>query len=171
MRREEVPTNKERPLYYLNWDNEFSVRFNFKESPVVLQHIPNNIFSIELPDISVTDLLEDDVDRTLKLTLRSTSDGLVEKEVFNVLLRNSFDLDLSLKNPNKVVWKYNDCSVEKIGFSPLIDRKSRSNPFNYILYIKVHQAVYNGDDQIIQFGNLDTVKSEVEIESDKESQE
>ena len=35
----------------------------------------------------------------------------------------------------------------------MIDRKSRSNPFNYILYIKVKQAIYNGDNQVIEFGN------------------
>ena len=152
MMKEEVG-NKGKPLYFLNWDNEFSVRFNIKDKQVTLQHVPNNVFSVELPDISVSDLLVDDVDWILKVTLRSTTDGLVESEVFDVLLRNSFDVELSLKNPNKTVWRYNDCSVEKIGFSPLIDRKSRSNPFNYILYIKVKQAIYNGDNQVIEFGN------------------
>lgn len=154
MRKDEV-TFKQKPLYDLNWDNEFSVRFNIKDKQINLQHVPNNIFSVELPEISVSDLLNEDVDWMLKVTLRSTIDGLVEKEIFNVLLRNSFDVDVSLQNPNKVAWKYNDCSVEKIGFSPLIGRKSKSNPFNYILYIKVKQAIYNGDDQVIDFGSVE----------------
>ena len=111
-------------------------------------------------------MLDGDVNLMLKITLRSTTDGLVESEVFNVLLRNSFDIDLSFKNPNKVAWKYNDCSVEKIGFSPLTDRKSRSNPFNYILYINVKQAVYNGDNQIIEFGN----REQAQIESTEEGE-
>lgn len=159
MRDKEV-IDKGKPLYYLNWDNEFSVRFNIHDKQVNVQHIPNNVFSVELPEISVSDLLVSDVDWILKITLRSTSDGLVESEVFNTLLRNSFDVELSLKNPNKTVWRYNNCSVEKIGFSSLTDRKSRSNPFNYVLYIKVSQAVYNGDNQIIEFGNQEPEASQ-----------
>lgn len=158
MRKEEV-TTKGKPLYYLNWDNEFSVRFNIRDKQINVQHVPNNIFSVELPEISVSDLMENDVDWMLKVTLRSTTDGSVESEVFNTLLRNSFDVELSLQSPNITVWKYIDCSVEKIGFSPLVGRKNRSNPFNYILYIKVKQAVYNGDNQIIEFGIPEQVAS------------
>lgn len=169
MRKEEEVNDKGRPLYFLNWDNEFSVRFNIHDKQINVQHVPKNIFSVELPEISVSDLLVNDVDWILKLTLRSTTDGLVESEVFNTLLRNSFDIELSLKNPNIVVWKYNDCSVEKIGFSPLIDRKSRSNPFNYILYIKIRQAIYNGNNQIIEFGIPEQVTAKtVEEEGEKE---
>ena len=168
MRKEEV-NDKGRPLYYLNWDNEFSVRFSIHDKQTNVQHVPNNVFSVELPEISVSDLLMNDVDWILKVTLRSTSDGLVESEVFNVLLRNSFDVELSLKNPNKTVWKYNDCSVEKIGFSPLVDRRSRNNPFNYILYIKVKQAVYNGDNQIIEFGIPEPVPTNTEVEGEGET--
>ena len=165
MRKEEV-IDKGKPLYYLNWDNEFSVRFNVHDKQTNVQHVPNNVFSVELPEIGVSDLLDGDVNLMLKITLRSTTDGLVESEVFNVLLRNSFDIDLSFKNPNKVAWKYNDCSVEKIGFSPLIDRKSRSNPFNYILYVNVKQAVYNGDNQIIEFGNREQATVEATEEGE-----
>ena len=136
-------------FYKLNWDNDFSVRFNFNESNVVLQHIPNNIFSVELPDIVATDVAEDEIDSVLKITLRSTLDGSVEREVFDTLLRNNFDIDVSLTNSNKATWKYNGCSVDRIAFSQLIDRKSKCNPFNFTLFIKVGQIVYNGDTAII----------------------
>lgn len=139
-------------FYKLNWDNEFSVRFNIENSS--LQHIPNNIFSIELPEIDVEDMTDNEINKTLKLTLRSTIDGSVEKEMFDVLFRNMFDVDISLSNPNKVSWKYKGCTLEKIGFSPLVGRKSRSNPFNFTLYIKVGQIIYNGDNAIIEFGKV-----------------
>jgi len=139
-------------FYKLNWDNEFSVRFSFPENQVVLQHIPNNIFSVELPEIVAFDVGEDELSGLLQITLRSTSDGSVEREVFDVLLRNNFDIDISLSNSNKATWKYNGCSVEKIAFSPLIDRKSKANPFNFTLFIKVPQIIYNGDNSIIEFG-------------------
>ena len=139
-------------FYKLNWDNDFSVRFNFNESNVVLQHIPNNIFSVELPDIVASDVAEDEIDSVLKITLRSTLDGSVEREVFDTLLRNNFDIDVSLTNNNKATWKYNGCSVDRIAFSQLIDRKSKCNPFNFTLFIKVGQIVYNGDTAIIEFG-------------------
>lgn len=141
-------------FYKLNWDNDFSVRFNIIDKQVSLQHIPNNIFSIELPEIVASDVSGEEINSTLKLTLRSTLDGSVEKEVFDVLFRNSFNVDLSLSNPNKITWKYNNCSVESIGFSQLVDRKSRSNPFNFTLNIKVGQIVYNGDNTVIEFGKI-----------------
>ncbi len=144
-------------FYKLNWDNEFSVRFDIEGES--LQHIPSNIFSVELPEIVAEDMTGDEINTTLKLTLRSTIDGLVEKEMFDVLFRKMFNIDLSLSNPNKVSWKYKSCMVEKIGFSPLVGRKSRSNPFNFTLYIKVGQIIYNGDNTIIEFGqvsNFDT---------------
>lgn len=137
-------------FYKLNWDNEFSVRFNIEG--VSLQHIPNNIFSVEMPEIDVEDMTENEIDKVMKITLRSTVDGTVEKEMFDVLFRNMFDIDISLSNPNKISWKYRSCILEKIGFSPLVGKKSRSNPFNFTLYIKVGQIVYNGDNAIVEFG-------------------
>lgn len=144
--------NDSMAFYKLNWDNEFSVRFNIEGAS--LQHIPNNIFSVELPEILAEDMTGDEINTILKLTLRSTVDGSVEKEMFDVLFRNIFDIDLSLSNPNKVSWKYKSCTLEKIGFSPLVGRKSRSNPFNFTLYIKVGQIVYNGDNAILEFGQV-----------------
>lgn len=156
-------------FYKLNWDNEFSVRFNIENES--LQHIPNNIFSIELPEIDVEDISEsnNEINKILKITLRSTIDSSVEKEVFDILFRNVFDIDISLSNPNKVSWKYKSCSVEKIGFSPLVGRKSRSNPFNFVLYVKVGQIIYNGDNTIIEFGqvsNFDVPFTPAEIEGE-----
>ena len=139
-------------FYKLNWDNEFSVRFNFDSKDASLAHIPNNIFSIELPDVNVDETGDNEITSVMKLILRSTTDGRVEKELFDTLLRNMFDIEVSLSNPNKANWKYTGCVVDKVAFSPLIDRKSKSNPFNYTVYIKPGQITYNGDTEIIKFG-------------------
>lgn len=150
-------------FYKLNWDNEFSVRFNIENE--TLNHIPNNIFSVEMPEISASDMVVEELDSTLKIVLRSTLGGFVEKEMFDILFRKTFDIDISLSNSNITPWKYKCCVLEKIGFAPLIDKKSKSNPFNYILYIKVGQIVYSGENCIIEFGhtniNNETVKGEV----------
>ncbi len=156
-------------LYKLNCDNEFSVRFNIENES--LTHIPNNIFSVELPEIAAEDMTSDEIDRTLKITLRSTTNGLVEKEMFGILFRKMFDVDISLSNPNIISWKYKSCILEKIGFSPLIGRKSRSNPFNFTLYIKVGQIVYNGDNTIIEFGNPSAYDSYTPIDEKQEGEQ
>lgn len=136
-------------FYKLNWDNEFSVRFDIENES--LNHIPNNIFSVEMPDLASTEI-DGEIDCRLKLILRSTANGSVEQEIFNTLFRKDFNIELSLSNPNMVNWKYLNCSLDKMGFTPLIDRKSKSNPFNYILYIKVGQIVFNGETNIVTFG-------------------
>lgn len=153
--------NEKNGYYYkLNWDNEFCVRFNIKNKNLI--HIPNNIFGVEMPDIYASELADENIDKTLKIILRSTADGAVEKEMFDVLFRNSFDVDISLSNKNHTPWKYLGCSLDKIGFTPLTDRKSRSNPFNFILYIKVGKIEYNGDNLIIEFGSVnETIKDDV----------
>ena len=84
----------------LNWDNNFSIRFKLQNGKN-LEKIPNNIFMIELPDISSIDMNADMLDKNIKLTLRSTQDGSVEREVYDVLFRTNFDIELSLSNPNK----------------------------------------------------------------------
>ena len=145
-------------FYKLNWDNDFSVRLNIENE--TLRHIPNNIFSIEMPEVVSTEI-DGDINDRLKLILRSTTDGNVELEIFDILLRKDFDVEISFSNANKVDWRYNGCTLEKISFTPLIDRKSKSNPFNYILYIKVNQIVYNGEKNIITFGN-DNIKQETD---------
>lgn len=139
-------------LYKLNWDNEFSVRFNFNSKEATITHIPNNIFSVELPEVNVDEYMNNEITSVMKLVLRSTVDGSVEKELFDTLLRNMFDIEISLSNPNRANWRYSGCVVDKISFSPLIDRKSKSNPFNYTVYIKPSQITYNGETEVIKFG-------------------
>jgi hypothetical protein len=146
MNRDEKQT-----FYKINWDNEFSVRFNLEKD--MLKHIPNNIFSVELPEIDFFDMNDDNLSKTLKLTLRSTVDGSVEQEIFDILCRQQFNIDISLSNPNIVSWKYSNCSIEKIAFTPLVDRKSRANPFNFILYINVSQVTYNAGSMVVTFGD------------------
>lgn len=149
-------------FYKLNWDNEFSVRFDIEKDS--LTHIPNNIFSIEMPDLVSTEI-DGEIDSRLKLVLRSTANGSVEQEIFDVLFRNDFNIEVSLSNPNKVNWKYVNCSLDKMSFTPLIDKKSKSNPFNYVLYIKVGQIVYNGETSIITFGTTN-VKEQLTFKDD-----
>ena len=152
-------------FYKLNWDNEFSVRFDIEND--ALTHIPNNIFSIEMPDLVSTEV-DGEIDSRLKLILRSTANGSVEQEIFDILFRKDFNIEVSLSNPNKVNWKYVNCSLDKMSFTPLIDKKSKSNPFNYILYIKVGQIVYNGETSIVSFGTS-SVKEQLSFEdADKE---
>lgn len=182
--KEHQQIEKVKSLYEnkLNWDNEFIVRFRL-ENNKTLKYIPNNIFSVDLPNITITDLGENDVNKYIRITLRSSYDGSVENEVFDVLLRTSFDIDVSLSNPNVVAWQYNSCSIEDIEFTPLVDRKSKANPLNMILKIKVSQIVYtgSGNGESIEFGdkipnieNIDInspIKKEIkasEIKSEKE---
>jgi hypothetical protein len=149
----------------LNWDNEFSVRFKLDNNKT-LQFIPNNIFSVELPEINATDIAEKDVDKYLKLVLRSTANGVVEKEVFDILFRTSFDVEVSLSNPNKVEWQYNSCTIDKLSFSELFDRKSKANPLNFTLLIKVSQIVYvgNGESEPVIFGERIPDRTSIEAE-------
>lgn len=156
------------PAKFYNLDNRFSLRFTFKDKPITLKYIPDDIFSVELPEVSVDDLVNESSSKMLKLMIRSTEDGRVETELFDTLLNGVFDIDLSLTNPNKAIWKYLGCSVDKIGFSPLISRKSHANPFNYIVYVNVPVVVYNGDKQIIEFGSSTDKNETKEAEGDSE---
>lgn len=154
--KEHQQIEKVKSLYEnkLNWDNEFIVRFRL-ENNKTLKYIPNNIFSVDLPKITITDLSELDVNKTMRITLRSSYDGSVENEIFDTLLRTSFDIDVSLSNPNVVAWQYNSCSIEDIEFTPLVDRKSKANPLNIILTVKISQIVYtgSGNGESIEFGD------------------
>lgn len=136
----------------LNWDNNFSIRFTLKDGRS-LEKIPNNIFMIELPEIKAVDMDSEDLDKYIRLTLRSTQDGSVEKEVYDVLFRTEFDIELSLSNPNKVDYVYKACSVEKLNFVPLMNRP-KANPFNFTVSAKVSQIIYKGASEEITFGHI-----------------
>lgn len=141
---------EERELVRLNWDNNFSVRFKL-ENGKSLEKIPNNIFVIELPEITTTDMNEDNLNKYIGITLRSVQDGSVEKELFDVLFRTNFDIELSLSNPNKIDYIYKSCSVEKLSYSPLMNRP-KANPFNFTVWAKVSQIVFKGASEEITFG-------------------
>lgn len=134
----------------LNWDNNFSIRFKL-ENGKSLERIPNNIFEIDMPEINTKDVNEENIEKYIALVLRSTQDGLVEKEVYDVLFRTNFDIELSLSNPNKVDYIYKSCSVEKINFAPLMYRP-KANPFNFTIWAKVSQIIYKGASEPIIFG-------------------
>lgn len=134
----------------LNWDNNFSIRFKL-ENGKSLDRIPNNIFVVELPDIKAVDMNEENIDTYILITLRSTQDGSVEKEVYDILFRTNFDIELSLSNPNKVDYVYKSCSVEKLSFAPLM-RKQKANPFNFTIFVKVSQIIFKGATEEIKFG-------------------
>ena len=135
----------------LNWDNNFSIRFKLQNGKN-LEKIPNNIFMIELPDISSIDMNADMLDKNIKLTLRSTQDGSVEREVYDVLFRTNFDIELSLSNPNKIDYIYKSCSVEKLQFAPLMNTP-KANPFNFTILANVAQIIYKGASEEINFGS------------------
>lgn len=135
----------------LNWDNNFSIRFKL-ENGKSLEKIPNNIFEIDLPEINTKDVNEENIDRYIAIVLRSTQDGLVEKEVYDVLFRTNFDIELSLSNPNKIDYVYKSCSVEKLNFAPLMNRP-KANPFNFTVWAKVSQIIFKGSSEEISFGS------------------
>ena len=135
----------------LNWDNNFSIRFKL-ENGKSLEKIPNNIFEIDLPEINTKDVNEENIDRYIAIVLRSTQDGLVEKEVYDVLFRTNFDMELSLSNPNKIDYVYKSCSVEKLNFAPLMNRP-KANPFNFTVWAKVSQIIFKGSAEEIIFGS------------------
>ena len=135
----------------LNWDNNFSIRFKL-ENGKSLEKIPNNIFEIDLPEINTKDVSEENIDRYIAIVLRSTQDGLVEKEVYDVLFRTNFDIELSLSNPNKIDYVYKSCSVEKLNFAPLMNRP-KANPFNFTVWAKVSQIIFKGSAEEIIFGS------------------
>lgn len=141
-------------FYELNWASDFDAKFVLK-SDLTLKHIPNNIFSIELPDIEVSDINTDDCNKIIKIILRSPQGGCVEKEIFDILMRNSFDIIINFTKQSNISWVYKDCSIEKVGFTPLISKKSAIKPFNFILYTKVSKITYKADDFTIAFGAND----------------
>ena len=103
--------DKDKLVEKYNWDNKFSTRFKLTNGQM-LKYIPDNIFMVELPDLKVENYAdmgnEDNVvsDKMLILTLRSTKDGYVEKELYDILMHTSFDFELSLSNPNKCLSIY-----------------------------------------------------------------
>lgn len=142
-----------------NWDNKFSTRFKLGNEQT-LQVIPDNIFMVELPDLTVenyADMMNENwsaSDKILILTLRSTKDGSVERELYDVLMRTSFDFELSLSNPNQCHSIYKGCSVEKVKFSPLLNRPNKANPFNLIVYINVEEIKYCAASDTLIFGKV-----------------
>jgi hypothetical protein len=143
----------------LNWDNNFSIRFKLANGKS-LEKIPNNLFAIELPEITTTDMSDEVLNKSIGITLRSAQDGTVEKELFDILFRTYFDIELSLSNPNKVDYVYKSCSVEKLTFSPLMNRP-KANPFNLTVWAKVSQIVFKGTSEEIAFGG--TIKNQYDV--------
>ena len=81
----------DRAAKFYNLDNRFSLIFTFKDKPVTLQYIPDDIFCVELPEVCVSDLMEEESSaKTLKIMIRSTEDGRVESELFDTLLFKIF---------------------------------------------------------------------------------
>lgn len=135
----------------LNWDNNFSIRFKL-ENGKSLEQIPNNIYEIYMPEINTEDM-DNELEKYIRITLRSMQDGLVEKEVYDVLFRTNFDIELSLSNPNKLDYVYKSCSVEKLTFSPLRN-VPKANPFNFTIWIKVSQIIFKGSSDEFVFGKF-----------------
>lgn len=150
---------KEKSIDKYNFDNRFSVRFQLSDDKI-LKHIPDNIFMVEMPDLVVDSYNEivsngnTQLPHSLVLTLRSTQDESVEKELYDVLMNTSFNVDISLTNSNKVHSSYKGCLVDRVKFSPLYNRPNKSNPFNLMVYISVEQVIYYAGDSVITIGNV-----------------
>ena len=145
-----------------NYDNNFSVRIKLKETGNSASYITDNIFSIDLPKIFMTNLVDNDSLQSFKMTLRSTKDGSVENELYNILCRNVFDMEVSLTNPNKVDFTFNECSVSSIGFEQLA-HKSKANPFNFTVEVDYKYAKYFNSGEVFTFGDSPVDLSNIKI--------
>lgn len=144
-----------------NWDNNFSVRFKLKNDKI-LEHIPNSIFMVEMPELLNTDrasviIFDDDgsstsVDKILQLTLRTSESKSVEKEFLN-LLNTTFDIEISLNNPNITDFEFLGCSINKFSYTPLLKR-NKSNYLNLVLKIVSSQVKIHIGDEVITFGDV-----------------
>ena len=150
-----------------NYDNNFSVRIKL-ENGNTLNHLTDNIFILDLPKISMINFAEDDVVEPLKLSLRSTKDGSVENEVYNILCKSKFNIEVSLTNPNKVDFTFYDCDVSSVEFAQLA-HKSKANPFNFTIEIGYQYAKYYNAGETFVVGNapLD-ILSEIKPQPKKE---
>lgn len=144
-------TNNVKDFNLYNYDNNFSVRIRLDNGNSV-SHITDNIFSIDLPKIYMANLVDNDALQTFKMSLRSTKDGSVENELYNILCRNVFDIEVSLTNPNKVDFTFNDCSVSSIEFGQLA-HKSKCNPFNFTVEVDYKYAKYFNSGEVFTFGD------------------
>lgn len=115
-------------------DNSFSVRFKTKKQ---LNHAPNCIYMVSLPDFCVydTDYEVDSQSQNLIITFRGTKEQLLEEEIYGQLLHEEFDVEVSLFNSNKIDFEFLGCSVSKIGYSPLMNR-GKQNYFNISIHLK-----------------------------------
>jgi hypothetical protein len=104
-----------------------------------------------MPDISTKDMNGEDMEKYVAIVLRSTQDRSVEQEVFNILMRTNFDVELSLSNPNQIDYVYTSCSIDRVDFATLAN-KSKANPFNFTIWAKVSQIIYKGADDEYIFG-------------------
>ena len=84
--------------------------------------------------------------------LRSLKDKSVENEVFNLLVNNKFDIDISFSNPNITDIEFLECYVNKIQYAPLLHRQ-KSTYYNFNIEIKYNLIKYHIGNDIFTFGN------------------
>ena len=147
-----------------NYDNNFSVRIRLDNGNSV-SHITDNIFSIDLPKIYMANLVDNDALQTFKMSLRSTKDGSVENELYNILCRQTFNIEVSLTNPNKVDFTFNECSVSSIEFGQLA-HKAKSNPFNFTVEVDYKYAKYFNGGEVFTFGDSPVDLSDIVTENE-----
>jgi hypothetical protein len=148
-----------------NYDNNFSVRIKL-DNGNILSHLTDNIFSIDLPKILMTSLVDNDELEPFRMSLKSTKDGSVENEVYNTLCKaNKFDIEVSLTNPNKIDFTFNECSVSSVGFAQLA-HKAKANPFNFFVEIDYKYAKYFNSGEVFAFGDVPIDLSDIKKESE-----
>lgn len=145
-----------------NYDNNFSVRIKL-ETGNSASHITDNIFSIDLPKIYMTNLVDNEQLEPFKMSLRSTKDGSVENELYNILCRSTFDIEVSLTNPNKIDFAFNECSVSSIAFAELA-HKSKANPFNFTVEVDYKYAKFFNSGEVFTFGDSPVDLSDIKID-------
>ena len=147
-----------------NYDNNFSVRIKM-DNGNTLSNLTDNIFCIDLPKIVMASLADNEDLEPFKMTLRSTKNGSVENEVYNVLSKsNKFDIEVSLTNPNKIDFIFHDCSVSTISFAQLA-HKAKANPFNFTVDVDYKYATYFNSGESFTFGDAPLDLSDIKQET------
>lgn len=136
------------------WNSKFLLNIKL-ENKQQLQYIPLHIYTFKQPNISFQ--LDENMDsKELKaiLSLRLDEDGNVEQEVYEVLTKEFFAMDLYYPRSDCWNWTYNHCSIDEISYDEFYNKSKNDRPMNINLTIAIPQAVFKSSKGEKVFGDL-----------------